>query len=711
MAVRGMSSDVVDNWAQGVITSPLQDRLPDGALAEGRNTQFYNIGPQQGMLGTRMGMTAQNATALAGAIVSQHYINTNTLDVHVVTLAGGNVVTLSNGTPSTIGTGSFTVDDPVAWATFETNAYAVNGTDRLKTDGTGVTNFGIAQPASGAWSVAAGGSGGVLPAGDYRVVVTYVNSNTGHEGQQSEPKSVTIASGQQMTITLPSVATVGDSQVDYARIYIEQSGVRNDFFLLADGTTPAIGASGFALNASTTADVVFDVAQGSIDVFRTLAPGVNNNAPPPVGTRHVVARQQRLFVATATDVYWSDVGEPESFNLTDNTLPIGEDGEVITGLAVLEDALVIFKRNYTYALVGQSPSSWQVVLVDSSVGCTSHQSIGYADGRLWWMSMRGPRNWATSGSAIVDITGSVVADLFDEDAIDPDDLATSVVVVNPTDQYVGWAVTPKGSTVNKVIVPYHYILDRWMSSGWDVVDVVSAAVVQDTTGRGWPMIGDKYGFVYQLGTSTQDGVPSGQVATGTATSATSTTITDSTQTWTTNVFTGRYVVAYSPTTGIAASAQRTRITSNTATALTVTSWPLGAPSVGSVYVIGGILLDWKGAERNANGPFYRKRIEFLFLDLYTTAVGDTCQVLVYKDGGTSASLDRTLTIGQGDVWDVGLWGTAVWANRGFLKARIPIRTTGYSWQVRVLQLSSGKQLTVQRMAVQWLTKTKKVGQA
>lgn len=710
MAVRGMQKDIVENWAQGVITAALKDRLPDGAVSLARNTQFFDVGPDQAVIGTRMGMLVQNTEPLAAAVTSQHYLNTDNQDSHILTLADGSVLTLSNGTPNEIAAaGTLTAGDSPSWATFTDQAYMVNGSDALKTDGTGVSTFGIRAPADNAWTLTAGVGGGVVPAGDYRVVITYVNSATGREGEESVPKSVTITSGNYPMVTLPSQATVGDSQVDYARIYIEQSGVRNNFFLVAAGTTPAITDSGFPLHPTNTTAVVINPTAAQIAVFRILSPGINNHQPPPVGARHVVARQQRLWVATATEIYWSEVGEPEYFNQIDNVLTVGEDGEVITGLAVLGDALIIFKRNRTYALTGVSPASWEIVQADPSIGCAGHTSIGYADGQVWWMSLRGPRRWSSSGMNIVDISTQFVGNLFDPQNVNEHDLANAVVVVSPTDQYVGWAVQVVGQSANNTIIPYNYVLSRWMSSGWDVVDITSSTVVTDVTGRGWPMLGDASGFVYQMGTASQDGVPPGEVNSGFATSTSSTTLTDSSQSWATDCWVGRYVWVYSPTQGLL-TAQRQKVTANSATELTVAGWS-PTPATGARYVIGGVLMDWQGAERNAAGPFFKKRIEFLFIDAQASAVGEHAQVLVYKDGDlTTPILNRVMTIGEGEEWGEAIWGESVWANRGFIKARIPIRSSGWSWQIRLLQLSDGKQLSVQRTAVQWLTKTKKIGQ-
>jgi hypothetical protein len=423
--------------------------------------------------------------------------------------------------------------------------------------------------------------------------------------------------------------------------------------LVADGTTPAISElNGWAVG---TDNVDIDVAQESIDVFRLLAPSENDNYPPPDDAKFIVNHRSRLFAVTDNELYWSEAGFPEAFNIVNDNIPIGsEDGEPITGFAVLGDALVIFKKQSTYALIGEDPRSWSVEPIDATIGCVSYPSIASFDNKLFWMSLRGPQMWSSVNNQIADITTEIIGPNFEESAVDTDELSNSVAVGNPTQFYVGWAVAPKNRDRNEIIIPFHYKMQRWMSHRWDVVDVRSCTVVNDSRGRGWPMISDYDGNVYQLGVTHNDGVPSGTPAQGVVTSATSLTLTDSTATWTVDALKGRYVWVWDEDEGVR-TAQRKRIVSNTATTLTVyTSWTQ-LPSVDWLYSLGGILLDWRSGFRHGGVPFFKKRIEFQFLELTATSLGVSCDLEVFKNlDEYNPIISRTLTLGAGDLWDVGL---------------------------------------------------------
>lgn len=710
MAVRGMQSDVIENWAPGVITSILKDRLPDGAVPSAKNTQFYDIGPGYAVMGTRKGALLLNQTATPNRAVSQYFLNTDVDDTHLfVEETSGDLRKLVSAVPQTISSGLFTNTANVfSWATANQLAFVVNGVDKYKTNGTTASKFGIDQPVSGAWSASNVGGGGTIPTGTYELKISYFNANTAHEGPASELKTVVVGAGERISVVLPTVATTGDTQITHAKIYIRPVATSSEFLLVVAGTSPSIsGTSGWALGGSTVT-VFIDASSTQLGAFRILAPGANENFPPPSNSYFLAVHKQRMFVATHTNIYWSDVGRPEAFNTVDNTLPVGiEDGEFISGIWVKDDALVVFTRQSVYVLDGDDPQTWAIRLVNSSFGCISYTSIGLIENILGWISLKGPVLWESVGGEIVDITTELIGPSFDEQHVNVESLATSVVLVNTVDNWIGWAITPINQSRNTIIIPFNIKLKRWMASEWNMVDVRSCAPVNDSSGRARPVVADYDGWFYQVGDTSSDGVPSGVSAVGAITGATSTTITDSTQAWTVNQLIGKYVYVYNTANGVRL-AQRRRITANTATQLTLNvAWD-ATPTVGDTYNIGGILMDWRSAFRHGGGPFFHKRIEFMFFELGTTDVGVECEVAVYRDLDEQNHLTtRTLTLGEGSEWDVALWDVGIFADVAVTPFRIPVHKIAYTWQARVLHMSTGEQLFIRRTAAQWLTKTKK----
>ncbi len=383
----------------------------------------------------------------------------------------------------------------------------------------------------------------MLPVDTYDIAIGYMNSDSGHIGPTSDIKTVTITATQKITVNLPSAVTIDDPQVDYIRIYIRPRALRTELLLVVAGTTAAITDTlGWPVG---TTSVLIDSSSAQLTAFTILAPDVNENYPPPADTKFIIAHKGRMFALTDRELFWSEVEEPESFNLIDNAITVGEDdGELGVGLGLLGEVLIIFKRNAIYALEGDDPQTWQLRLIDNTVGCASPASIVYNNNRMFWLSLRGPQMWPIGGS-LIDITSQLIGPQFDEAHIDPNDLISAVGISSPVEEYVGFAVQPAADSANTIIIPFHSKLERWMATEWRMVDVRSACTIVDENGRQFPMIADNTGYIYKMGIETADGLPAGQTGAGTATASGGSTLSDTAATWTTNKLAGKYVYTWS----------------------------------------------------------------------------------------------------------------------------------------------------------------------
>lgn len=713
MGVWGFESDVIENWAAGVLSSPIADQLPDGAVPYAKNTQLYNLGLGRAVFGTRTGCRVLNTESDGQAVVSQHYYDKGATAYHLfVNEVGDLKILAADGTLDTVDTGVFTeVDEPFVWQTAKDLAFVCNGTDQWKTDGTAVYTWGINQPASGAWSISEQVDGSSsLPAGTYDLAIQYVNTNTGHKGPISASKTIVIGStGRRIDVSLPGSVTIADSQVTHVAVYMRQQATTTELALVTDGTSPAIsGTNGWAVGTTT---VAISSSQSEIDGFIIVAPDVNENYPPPSGVIGALWFKSRMFVITADNVYFSDVSKPESFNLSSGFLPVNpDDGEPNTAIAQVGDVPVILKNNNMYYLDGDTPQTFQIRKASGSYGCISPTSIGLFNNQLFWLSLNGPMAWGGPGTQMTEIAYGKTDPQFNEDSVDLNYARKFVIIGHPAQNYVAWALTSLGDARNKVIVPYHYGVGEWMSHKWEMVDVASATLVPDANSRLWPVVGDYDGNFYRLGVGFNDGVPDDIVNPGgTVTSATLNTLTDSTQTWTVDSLIGRYVYVYGENFDLK-DAERRKIIANTANTLTIeTDWSI-TPTTSSTYVLGGILFDFKSAERTGGQPFAKKRFGFLFMQLAAQSSGIELDAYVYKDGDDETIVkQRRIDFGRGSYFDVDEWDVARFAQVGSQRVRVPIRTTGYSWQIRLAHVGVGQRLYLYRMGVQWLTKTRKRG--
>jgi hypothetical protein len=107
-----------------------------------------------------------------------------------------------------------------------------------------------------------------------------------------------------------------------------------------------------------------------------LAAPTGGNMPP---ARYISYWSERMWAACclpadgspiqASRIRWSHPGRPEDWAENDY-IDVGQQGDVITGIAPMRDMLVIFKRSSTYALLGSGSTNFRVVELSGTIGCT-----------------------------------------------------------------------------------------------------------------------------------------------------------------------------------------------------------------------------------------------------------------------------------------------------------------------------------------------------
>lgn len=665
-----MPTELLRNWAAGVITQMAADELPTEASPRARNSALYHIFSGYASAGKRRGARLCNTTPVtdAPAIIGQYAFKRRsgtTLAQHhlLVSDAGRLDVLASDGTVAPADSGDatpFTAGSHIpAFASANNLAFVVNGQEGKKFDGTAVSRFGIARPAAAPTTVA--GSAG-SPDGDYEFAVTYGNTVTGQESSRSPASAVTVSSD---AITVSLVASA-DPQVDIIYLYVRKASLNNEFWRLVVGTTPATNdAGGFA---NTTADITVDVTDTQLNALILLAPSESENDPPPAGVFDLAWHRNRMFACDAVNLYYSQTGKPESFDPANYEAVNADDGQLIVGITVAFDQVVIFKTNSIYVLDGYTPEDWVIRQVEPSIGAVSKRSIAFANGYLWWWSEeRGPMRWTGSGAP--DAIGEMlIGPTIGPEALDYTALGKIITAVDMPRQRLVFAVPRNdGGTRNNLLLPYSYRVNGWESDGWELIDVASMGVADDSSGQPWIYLGGYHGQVSELWSADVDAVrshDSGAAAftlTGTPTSMTSNTLTDTGATFDTTG--GGLVEAYVVMVDAEGNWERRRITANTATELTFTPDITIAPTT---YYIGSANFELDTKWFDTGEPFRRKHLQFLFTHATSSTGAADITIQLYTDWDLITPV-KTLTVsaaGGGDVWDTAVWDVARFASEG-----------------------------------------------
>src|SRR5690606_10771504 len=105
---------------------------------------------------------------------------------------------------------------------------------------------------------------------------------------------------------------------------------------------------------------------------------------PPVAPL-ILVHKNRGFLARGTRIYFSDLGNMESWPAL-NFIDVGPgDGDQITGWAILLDSIAIFKENSIWLLQGDSPSNFTLRRVIQGTGAVSGDSLVFAKNTIGFL--------------------------------------------------------------------------------------------------------------------------------------------------------------------------------------------------------------------------------------------------------------------------------------------------------------------------------------
>jgi len=268
------------------------------------------------------------------------------------------------------------------------------------------------------------------------------------------------------------------------------------------------------------------------------------------------------------------------------------DGDRITGLAVLLDSLIIFKERSIYVLYnpsGNPKSDWSLKRVSADVGCVSNKSIANVKNELFFLSRKGVHSFSGATTEITYAFDQLKAfSLSDKIKGTFNNISQNqwhkAAAVSFDDKY--WLAVPdSGSGYNNIVLVYDFVV-----SAWTVYDGLYSNyfTVYKESAKDELYFGDSrnYGFIYKYGSVYYDGaLQEPATVQGTQTSST---LQDTTQTWTPDEFKGCRVNLYCG----AGEGQVRTITGNTTNTLTVTpAWDTNPVSLTTLYSIGAIEFD------------------------------------------------------------------------------------------------------------------------
>lgn len=167
-------------------------------------------------------------------------------------------------------------------------------------------------------------------------------------------------------------------------------------------------------------------------------------------------------------VFWSDLGTPTTFTGTNYVDVNAGDSDQITGLSMIQDELLVFKRNTIWSIAGWAATSFSSTNLTSSnlnarifgYGATGQNGIVSVGNDVYYFSMLGNvpviRSLKKTINAVT-LAGGVVSDSIKGTLADVTLSALGKIISSFDGRYIYWAIPTASSTTNNKIIA----LDTW----------------------------------------------------------------------------------------------------------------------------------------------------------------------------------------------------------------------------------------------------------
>lgn len=233
-----------------------------------------------------------------------------------------------------------------------------------RTDGVQWGVAGIPPPATACSGVQ--GAAGDIKAGDYRYVVSFVNSLTEAESDFG-PESAKVTIAADKTINLTGIPTSTQYQVNARRIYRTMADQTGQYFLATQ------------INDNFTTSYTDNIPDDILDVAANI-----DNGLPPGSLRFLEVWRERLWATDGTHLYLSRALYPESWSADLNLSVFPDDGHEIRGMLAFGNMMLVGKTNATHYVCGAGEDDFSLDTLSNIHGVASGHSMKAVRTLAFW---------------------------------------------------------------------------------------------------------------------------------------------------------------------------------------------------------------------------------------------------------------------------------------------------------------------------------------
>lgn len=220
----------------------------------------------------------------------------------------------------------------------------------------------------------------------------------------------------------------------------------------------------------------------------------NTNTP-----KYIEINQNIMFMAgfsnTPSNVWFSDVGQPEVIQPENFFEVRTNDGDRILATKTYANQLIIMKENSFHKVIGDSAENFELVEVSTRYGCLSNKTVVEYEQRLVWLDKKGILEY---NGANYDIISTPVEDIFRRMNVEA--AKEKAVAVHEIYRNQIWFGIPiDGSAQNNMTVVYDYLVKAW--TFFEGFNAASFAMIKQDLSKGTVWRGSYSGMIYYHGAS------------------------------------------------------------------------------------------------------------------------------------------------------------------------------------------------------------------
>jgi hypothetical protein len=241
------------------------------------------------------------------------------------------------------------------------------------------------------------GAGALTPSSTYQICTIFEYADTSgarHQSSPSVPVSVALAAGQN-TISV-RVFPPAVSMHNLARIVVYRTTSNGSIFYRDQDVIQACCGAPYP---TPIVCLLSDANLSQREILYTTGGVLENHCP--VSTTQVIPWRKRIWALTDDGVNYSKEiteGVPAAFN-AELSLDLGAAPAAPTGIAALQDKLLVFTRDDIYVVFGDGPDDTGTIgsfsgpdLVTTGIGCVNGSSIIEVGDKVFFQSRDGWRS-------------------------------------------------------------------------------------------------------------------------------------------------------------------------------------------------------------------------------------------------------------------------------------------------------------------------------